>query len=185
MIIYIKENNVNYIACSESGALSFTTYEDKICPDNLAMWKVKNRKRVYAGFGKLNRVSDILRYDSHLFAKQVNYENLINYTVPRMRDILQHFNCLKKDKYWENELLVISEDKAFLITQNLFVRELGDFCAVGSNEGFFMGALEVTKNMPVAERIKDIVASINQLEDLNYFPITMINTKTGKKTIIN
>lgn len=185
MIIYIKENGIDYLACNNNDILSFGAYEDKVCSDNLTMWKVKNRKRVYAGCGQLNRESDILRYDDKLFDKEVTYDSLVNYTVPRMKELLGYFDCVVKDVYWRNEMLIVSDSKAFLITQNMFVCDLNDFFVIGSGDNYLMGALEVTKNLPIVERIKKIISALNEQENINLFPITLLNTKTGRKSIIN
>ena len=180
MYIAIKDKNTTYLGVSNADVIMDTNPKDMILDENLNMWRIAGRKGWYAVCGRYYVESDLLRYSKGLFDKEITYQSLLSYTIPKIKEILEA-RGLVKDRCWYNDLLLVSKDKAYIIDGYFCVNEVTDFAVADAREDIIRGSVEFNKDMPIRKRICEAFHSVDAMRGKRHFPALVLDIATGKK----
>ena len=180
MFAVIKEKETTWVAVSNADCLTDMNRADMLLEDNISAWKIPGHKGWYAVCGRQFVEVDILRYTKGLFDKEITYQSLMQYTIPKIKRLLES-RSLVKEKCWYNDLLIVSKDKAYFIDGYFCLSEVQDFAASDTRADIVRGALEYTKGLPALERLREAVRSIEEARGRSRFPALVLNVATGKK----
>ena len=180
MIITIKDKNTTYLAYTNADSLVDMNPQDMVLEENLGFWKIAGHKGWYAACGRLYVEADLLRYSKGLFDKEITYQSLLSYTVPKMKEILDARGLIK-DRCWYNDLVIVSKDKAYIIDGYFCVSEITDFSIADAREDIMRGSMEFNKELPARKRICEAMHSVEEMRGRSRFPAVILDVATRKK----
>ena len=181
MFVAIKDNNTTYVgASSAADSLCDMNQRDMLLDENMLIWKIPGHKGWYAVGGRFYIEMDVLRYAKGLYAKEITYQSLLSYTIPRMKALLES-RGLVKDRAWCNDLLIVSKDKAYIIDGYFCVNEVDDYAASDAREDIMRGSLEYTKGLATKFRICEAIHSVEEMRGKSHFPAMLLDVATGKR----
>lgn len=164
VIVAIKKDNIIYMACDSQ--VSVGPYKSYLhSENNYKIWKVKNSENcLMAGVGRsreicITRLIDDLVDELAELHGQIDYEYVVKYIVPHIREVMWDLKYLKEDETTlESSYLFAYKDKLFHIYGDGCVFEITDEIAIGSGEENALGSLEATKkNKNVEQRLIEAV----------------------------
>ena len=182
MFITVKDKQSWYVAISNREACISMNPEDMLLEDNLTMCKIRGHKGWYMVWARMNPAGDYLRYTKDLFAEEINHQSLLRYTLPKMKELLNDRE-LVKDKYWYNELLIVSKDKAFFVDGYFCLHEVSEFDCAHARSDIVRGCLDFCVGLPAKVRIREGVQALEELRGKSQFPLVVLDTATGKKEV--
>ena len=182
MYIAIKENNKMYVATTNSEYLVNMSAKDMLLDENVTLWKIAGRKGWYMATERFNTATDVLRYAKGLFAKEITYQSLLAYTIPKMKQLFAGRELIK-DKYWYNEVLIVSKDAAYIIDGYFCLHEVTNFEVADARNDIIRGCLEFNKNLPAKVRICEAIHSVEEMRGKNHFPAILLDVELGKKEV--
>ncbi len=182
MFVAIRDGKKMYIAASSVDSLLDISRRDMVLEENIALWEIPGHPGWYVVGERFYVEMDRLRYAKDLFARGITYQTLLNYTIPKMKALLSSYG-LVKDRCWENELLIVSKNKAYGIDAYFCVTEMDEFAMAGFRSDIMRGCLEFTKNMPAKARICEAIHSVEEMRGRCNFPAVILDVETGRKEI--
>jgi hypothetical protein len=181
MFVAIKDSKTTYVGASSVGdSLCDMSKQDMMLEENVTIWKIAGHKGWYAVGDRFYVEMDLLRYTKGLFAKEITYQSLLSYTIPRMKALLES-RGLVKDRAWYNDLLIVSKDKAYTIDGYFCVNEVDDYAVANACMDIIRGALEYTEGLPTKVRICEAIHSVEEMRGKSHFPAILLDVATGKK----
>lgn len=180
MFVVIKEKKTTYIGVSNRTFLCDMSAKDMLLEENISVWKIARRKGWYMVCSRLNPATDILRYAKNLFDKEITYQSLMRYTVPKIKKILEE-RGLVKDRYWYNEAVIVSKDKAYAIDGYFCVREVTDFDVADAREDIVRGCLEFNRDLPAKARMCEGIRALEEARGKGCFPAIVLDVAMGKR----
>ena len=182
MFVAIKDTKTTYVGVSNADSLSDMSRADMLLDDNQLMWKIAGHKGWYMACGRFYVEMDLIRYAKGLVAKEITYQSLLSYTLPRLKDLLES-RGLVKDRCWYNELYIISKDKAYAIDGYFCVSEIEEVAVSNARAEIVRGSLEYNKALPAKLRMCEAFYSVEELRGKSQFPALLWDTATGKKEV--
>ena len=181
MFVAIKDKETTYVGVSSAAdSLCDMNEKDMLLDENISLWKITGRKGWYAVGGRFYVEMDILRYTKGLFDKEITYQSLLSYTIPRMKALLESRD-LVKDRAWYNDLLIVSKDKAYVIDGYFCVNEVDSYAVADPRMDIMRGSLEFNESLPVKMRVCEAIHSVEEMRGKSHFPVVLFNVATGKK----
>ena len=181
MFVAIKDSKTTYVAASSAAdALCDMNEQDMLLSENVAIWKIPGHKGWYAVGGRFYVEMDLLRYTKGLFAKEITYQSLLSYTVPRMKALLES-RGLVNERAWYNDLLIVSKDKAYAIDGYFCVNEVDSYVVADPRIDIMRGSLEYSEGMPTKARICEAIHSVEAMRGKAHYPAILLDVATGKK----
>ena len=181
MFVAIKDNNTMYVGVSSAAdSLCDMNQQDMLLEENVMIWKIAGHKGWYVVGGRFYVEMDLLRYAKGLFDKEITYQSLLSYTVPRMKALLES-RGLVKDRAWYNDLLIVSKNKAYEIDGYFCVNEVDSYAVADPRTDIMRGALEYTEGLPAKTRICEAIHSLEEMRGKNHFPAVLLDVATGKR----
>ena len=178
MILATKKDNTIFVGISICDCCINMSNKDLSLKDNLPFWKVKGEKDCYVGTQKLTFATDLIKYSDNLFKNILDTNSIIENVIPKLKKELAKYNLLT-DNNWNNQLIIIKNNKLFHVSTFLEVTEIENHLALGY-ENYILGALDNTETLEPAESIFESVRSLNRMKNLQLFPLTIFNTNTKK-----
>ena len=182
MVIAVKKEDRVVVGVTAADGLANMTKRDLALEENLPFWKVKGVKDCYAFSEDMNYATDLLRYNDGIFKNFTDMESLIRDVVPKMRELLKGYGMITETAGWCSTLILVKEGKAYEITPHFTVCEVEDF-STHPFEGYAMGALEESKDMPFEESILFALRKVNEIRCRNLFPLMIFDCKSKKKKV--
>ena len=181
MFVAIRDSKTTYVAASSApDALCDMNMQDMLLSENVAIWKIPGHKGWYAVGGRFYVEMDLLRYARGLFAKEITYQSLLSYTIPKIKNLLD-LRGLVKDRAWYNDLLIVSKDKAYIIDGYFCLNEVDDYAVADARADIMRGSLEYTEDLPTKERICEAIHSVEEMRGKSHFPAVLLDVATGKR----
>lgn len=182
MLVAIKDTKTTYVGVSNVDSLSDMSQADMVLDENQLMWKIAGHKGWYMACGRFYVELDLLRYAKGLVAKEITYQSLLSYTIPRIKSLLES-RGLVKDRCWYNELYFISKDKTYVIDGYFCIGEVEEFAVSNARADIVRGCLEYTKALPAKLRMREAFLSVEEMRGKRHFPAVVWDTATGKKEV--
>ena len=180
MFVAIRDSKTTYVAASSAAdALCDMNVQDMLLSENVAIWKIPGHKGWYAVGGRFYVEMDLLRYAKGLFAKEITYQSLLSYTIPKIKNLLD-LRGLVKDRAWYNDLLIVSKDKAYIIDGYFCLNEVDDYAVADARADIMRGSLEYTEGLPTKVRICEAIHSVEEMRGKSHFPAVLLDVATGK-----
>ncbi len=180
MIFSINNQKEAYIALTTRDGVSFADVRDSMVIENLPFFEVKGRSGLYMLFNKFERSSEIFRYNNDIFADEISFQSIVNYTVPKMRELLDEEELLKKDgKEWTNAVLIVYKGKIYTINQYFEVFENEEYCVHGVVARIMVcGCLSSDSELSIRQRFVETIKLLKEYEGFETFPLLLFNVKT-------
>lgn len=176
MIIAIKEKDrvvVGYTN-SDEWKMSASTCVDE---ENVAMKYTKDGTLL--GFARMDRGSDILKYDEGLENIEITPQSVVRDVIPQIKKALEKGGKkLDKEKNWENTLTICLQNRIFDVSPRFYFREVEEFVCHGYATETLQSVLDETSHLPAEERIIKALTFAGELDHNDYFPVTITDTKT-------
>lgn len=182
MFVAIRDKNNSYIGVSASDTLQNIGQRDLALEDNVPVWKIAGRKGWYMVCNKTLPTTDAVRYAKNLLDKQITGETLVRYTVTKIKECLEKRE-LVKERNWYTCAAIVRKDKIYSIDSSLLVHEEKGFCVRGEEETVVRGSLEFNRGLPARQSIREAFQTVTLARNKQYFPVTVIDTATGKREI--
>ena len=181
MFVAIKDSKTTYVGVSSVGdSLCDMSKQDMMLEENVTIWEIAGHKGWYAVGGRFYVEMDLIRYAKGLFAKEITYQSLLSYTIPKIKDLLD-LRGLVKDRAWYNDLLIVSKDKAYIIDGYFCLNEVDDYAVADARADIMRGSLEYTEGLPVKVRICEAIHSVEEMRGKSHFPAILLDVATGKR----
>ena len=121
--------------------------------------------------------ADLIRYNPYIFDENIDIDNLIQKTIPKLTKLAKEYKCYTKTNEFPHSFVVAQKEKAYTITNNGFVYEIEDFDVLGINRDICFGSLCQSKGMPALNRIKKAVKDLSAIQYQNTTKFMLIDTK--------
>lgn len=181
MFVAIKDSKTTYVGVSNVGdSLCDMSKQDMMLEENVIIWEIAGHKGWYAVGGRFYVEMDLIRYAKGLFAKEITYQSLLGYTIPKIKDLLD-LRGLVKDRAWYNDLLIVSKDKAYIIDGYFCLNEVDDYAVADARADIMRGSLEYTEDLPAKVRICEAIHSVEEMRGKSHFPALLLDVATGKR----
>ncbi|MDD7158447.1 MAG: hypothetical protein PUH99_05600 [Firmicutes bacterium] len=184
MLIAIKDKGTVYIAQNVSDAIADVVEDDLVLDENVPIWKIKGSRHCYAACRSAFMSADVLRNRQDLFGGINTADDILTKTIPGIRAALKEKELIDKDQYWNNMLIIVKNDEIYQIDSFFVMNGIDDFVVCGRGSDFITGGLEWEKDLPLEERIKKVVACYDRMHCDHFFPIVLLNCKTGRRKIL-
>ena len=180
MLLFAQNEKQSYILTSTREMLDFLALNDYVLQENLPFFEVKDKKGVFMFFKKPTDSLEIFRYQTELFAKEVTFDSIVSYTIPKMINILEDNDLLDEDStIWDNTALIVYNGKIFSITNRFEVIEELNYFTRGVNQFMTFGCLACDETLPIENRFANAIDMLLKLESLDVFPVTLFDVKTA------
>lgn len=179
MIIVVKDKEKVYLAQTiidmENYNFDFDTHIHK---NNSCLWKMKNHKNCIVAVPYSDLFSDLIRHNTDIFEENIDIENLIQKTIPKLTKLAKAYKCYSKTNEFPHPFIVAQNEKAYIIYATGFVCEIDDF-EVMSNKwrDLCYGSLSQSKGMPALSRIKKAVNDFSAIQYQKPTKFLLIDTK--------
>ena len=182
MIVAIKEKDKVVLGVSICDACIDMTDKDLAHPDNLPLRKLRGTKDCYMAMDTISLLTDALRYNDSLykdFDDQMSIiENLVSVTKKLCKVISPYFN----NKEMENRMVIVKDNRLYSVDSFFNVWEVDDFLAT-TYDDYYMAAFETMKDLSKEDKIVEVSRKIERLKNRKLFPMTILDTSTGKKKV--
>lgn len=187
MIIILKDKETVYVAASVDATYTATHPEDILNPENLKVWRAAGSDNtLMASFNPNSPCIDLLRYtDFEVLHKPLTSPVMIREVCPTLKEFYAEQQALDEEELWSS-LVIAKEDKAFLVKPNFTVCDVEDFECIGfdTSEDVAFGFLTMNPELSPIERIAGAFRAVEAGGGNKQFPIVIMNTKTGFRTVI-
>ena len=185
MIIGIKEEDKVLLAYSAFDMRIPTTVDDMTSSENTCVWKITRTPHTVMGCGICTAESDAFRYEERLFRGEISVERLLDDIIPAMENYAKDKEYIGDGKGRFEEFLIAQRGRLFRITDEHTVEEVDSYTVIGgSEEEHAKGALYATAELPALDRIRKVFEFISARIQATAYPISVIDTKTGKLQIL-
>ena len=192
IVIAYKKNDVVYL-CADSQTSIGRAKESLFNPYNFRIWKIRGTDNCYMGaVGASNEVCRIkntygLIRDRDLILDNVNFNYIVNYVDPKIRDTLIEYKLISSDKPYDDissEYIIVANNRIYSLEYGS-VLESDDFLVVGNGSCEFGSIFQALSD--IEDPIERIAKSFKIFSDRNIrfnYPLVLTNTKTGKFSLI-
>lgn len=157
---------------------------DMLMEENIPVWKVRGKKGVLITCGERGFASTLLRYNKKLFNFELTDKEVFGGFVPKLRDFLKYYDLINDKGHWENELLMIKDNFAYLVASDFTVLKIVDFKSSEGWNRLTTGSLVGSEGEPAEKRIVDAFRLVGKMRSYELFPISLYDSKTGKRKIV-
>lgn len=183
MIIGIKEKDRVVLAYSSFDGFSPVNVADLANAENLGLWKIKGNPHTVMGCVFPSAESDAFRYEEGMFKGEINYDKLADEIIPAMEDFAKDKEYIGDDKGRYDEFLIAQKGRLFQITAEHIITEIDSTVATSTSgrcEDIAQSILYATQGEPTIDRIKKAFGFAACEVQYNPYPISVIDTQTGK-----
>lgn len=186
MIIAIKEEDKVVLAYSSFDGLFPVTCNDMANCENVGLWKVKGNPHTVMGCVFPSAESDAFRYEEKIFKGEINYDNLTDEIVPSMEEFAKDKEYIGDDKGRYEEFLIVQKGRLFHISSEHVITEIDSSVVISLVGGeLAMGVLYATEGEQTLDRIRKIFEFTAHEKQYECYPISVMDTRTGKLRILN
>ena len=182
MIIARKQNDKIVVGLTVADSLIDMTERDLSLPENVPFWKVKGVKNCYVFAEDATFATDLLRYNDYVFKNITDGNSIISEVIPKMKELLDRNNQIV-DSEWGSQLLIIKDNKMFTIGHSFVVTEINELVGLGY-EPYLLGGLDRFSDKPIEESILLSLRSLNRMNNRNFFPLVLFDSKTKKRKVV-
>lgn len=180
-MLIIKENNRVYLIESTYSYSEYANQDQTLVPENMPIFKACKSKVLIGGC--CLRDLEAIRYLHLPMPKELSAVNLLNKTVPAIKNTLQELGRLDEDGDLSS-IVFAKADKVFALTPNGAIREIFKEEAIGWQDDRLRYALAITEGMPLNERIQKIYKIVGKILGVNMFPLIMMDSTSFKLKIV-
>ena len=132
MVTAIKRDNNFVIGITSKDLFVDMTEKDVSILENLPFWKVKGVKNCYVFADGIDFPIELLRYNDYIFKGITDAKSVIKNVLPKIKEILDVYGCILERKRWDNQILILKDDKLFQVcydfpvprTRNLYILKM-------------------------------------------------------------
>ena len=183
MIVARKKDDRIVVGIITADSLVDMTSKDLVLESNLPFWKVKGVKDCYVFCEDTCFAADLLRYNDNVFKGVTDSESLIANAIPKMKNLLDKNGCFTDKNKWGSQLLVVTNNKMFIVDRYFCVLEADEYVGLGFKQ-YIIGALKETNDLPIEDSIIFAVRTLNRMLNRNYLPLVLFDVKTKKKKVV-
>lgn len=183
MVIAVKKGEEIVVGISTIDNYGGMTAKDKLLADNVPCWKVYGEDDCFVFSDRATLISDVLRYNSHVFRGITDYNSVVNKVVPKIKDLLSGMNCLLQDEIMNTKLVIVKGNKVYFINYDFMVADIDEWVATDRRE-YIGGAYEVSKHLSPEDIV--LFAYRNAVGyDSNPFPLIVFDNHSKKQRVVN
>ena len=175
MIVAVKKENTFAVGVSISDSSIYMTERDLSLRSNLPFWKIKKVKGMYIGTKTLSFTTDLLRYNEQIFIDAIDTKSIVEKVIPKIKSLLVKYSLLINNREWDNQIVIIYNNRFFRITNFFEVDELDEYVILG-DDAFIKTSLDLSKNKSSSERILNAVRDLCRMKNKQLFPLTVFNS---------
>ena len=183
MIVAVKAKDRVVVATSTCDGSINMSVSDIIHEENVPFWKVQGVKNCYVCANELTAAANLLRYTPSVFRGITDCASIMQNVMPKMKQLFEEHGQLLSDRQWSSDLVIIKDNKVFLITKHFDVREIDDYVAT-NHERYINGALSVIDEEDPKARILQAIQHTCSKRNCQLFPLVMFDTKSKKSKAI-
>ena len=157
---------------------------DLLLEDNYPVWKVRGNKGALIVCSELDFASTMLKYNKKLFDFDICDENIFGGFISKLKSFLDQFDLIEDSVHWNNQMLIIKEDCAYLISDVFSIEKVVDYCSSNQWMDLVTGSLARSADVTVEKKIVDSYELIDKMRAKNMFPIALYDSKTGKRKVV-
>lgn len=184
MFVAVKNDDRFLIGCSVRDGNINVDESDLLLEDNIPVWKVRGKKGVLVACGECGFAATLLKYNDRLFNFEINDDEMFGDFVRRLKHFLYHFDVINDKGHWENELLLVKDDFAYVVASDFTVLKIVDYKSSNSWNRLTRGSLVHSEGEPAKKRIVDAFKLVGKMQNKELFPIAIYDSKTGKRKIV-
>lgn len=156
---------------------------DTLLEDNIPVWKLRGKKGVLVSCNERNFASTLLKYNKKLFNFDICDKEMYGGFALRLKNFLRDYDLIDDEGSWNNELLVVNGDEAYMISAFFAVSKVTDY----NSGGWFRlttGSLTESKGRNAETRIVDAFRLVEKMRNCVLFPISIYDSRNGKRKIV-
>ncbi len=184
MFVAVKNDDRFLIGCSVRDRNINVDESDLLLEDNIPVWKVRGKKGVLVACGECGFAATLLKYNDRLFNFEINDDEMFGDFVRRLKHFLYHFDVINDKGHWENELLLVKDDFAYVVASDFTVLKIVDYKSSNEMNRLTRGSLVHSEGEPAKKRIVDAFKLVGKMQNKELFPIAIYDSKTGKRKIV-
>ncbi len=181
MLIAIKENDRVVVASLITDSLKRLTHNDFVNEDNRI---VAIKDDIVYCFAMAGRYADMFLCDDKFFEFEVTPESIVKNFIPYMFQRIKREKGLENSKWddpnWENALVIVKDNRIFLITQTFYFKEESEFICGGWDTVYIYGSLEATRGEKAEERMRKAIALYENSDRSNLYPFVVVDSSDLK-----
>ncbi|MBE5731839.1 MAG: hypothetical protein E7353_02285 [Clostridiales bacterium] len=184
MVTAIKRDNNFIIGITSMDEFVDMTEKDKALLENLAFWKVKGVKNCYVFGNSIDFSIELLRHNDYIFKGVTDANSIMKNVLPKMKEILDAYGFILEGKRWNNQILILKDDRLFQVCYDFTVTEIDNFASLWYTD-YVYGGLEESRDLPMEESLLFAIRNVEKMRGIQLFPLMTFNSKTKKKKIYN
>lgn len=186
MLIGIKDKDKVILAFSTYDGYIPAAVDDLLNADNVGIWKIKKNPHTVMGCGFPTPEADAFRFEQDIFQGDIDYGSLTERIIPAMEDFAKGKEYIGNVNDRNEEFLIAQNERLFEISSEHIVCEIDSFAVIAEygNEEVAKGVLSCTNGEHVLNRIIKAFEFAALTIQCDCYPISVIDTATGKIRII-
>lgn len=184
MFVAVKKDDGFLVGCSILDDCINMDESDMVLEDNIPVWKLRGRKGVLVMCGERNFASTLLKYNKKLFNFDICDKEIYGDFVSRLKNFLRDYDLIDDEGSWNNELLVVNGDEAYVISAYFAVSKVTDYYSIGSWFRLTTGSLTESIGRNAENRIVDAFRLVEKMRNCALFPISIYDSRNGKRKIV-
>lgn len=183
MVVAVRKGDSFVVGVTSSDGFVDMTEKDLTLEENLPACKVSGVKNCYLLAEDLSFEFDLLKFNGNIFKNVTDGKSVSNTVVPKIKSLLSSYDMIKGNGNWNGQILIIKDDKAFVVSSCFVVNDVEEFAALGY-EKYVIGALESSRDKTAEERVLYAFRHVEKCLNKKLFPVTIIDYNTNKRKVV-